>query len=197
MNLLVQNVNKSITLKDENGKGMWSIPFSHQICGKVETIDYYGNGKLQFLFGGGSSLYLLDRLGRFVRPFPVSLQKKILLGPAAYDFTGAHGYTAMVLFEDNTIEMMDLHGEKPEKWKGITDSDTILKLPELLEMDERHFWVVRTSRQTLIYPFYGGEPVFRREGQKMLRPDTEIVVKGNSSISVTCHDGKKHTVKLK
>ncbi len=197
MNTLVQNDNLSITLKNEDGKGMWSIPFSHQIGGKVETIDYYANGKLQFLFGAGSSLYLLDRLGRFVKPFPVSLGKEILSGPAVFDFTGAHGYTAIVLFKDNTIGMFNLHGKQPEKWKGISDSDTILKLPELLEMGKSHFWVVRTSRQTLVYPFYGGEPVFRREGHKMLRPDTEIIVKGTSSISVLCHDGKKHTVKLK
>ena len=196
MNNLVQNSNLTITLKDENANSKWTIPFAKQICGRVETIDYYGNGKLQFLFGAGSSYYLLDRLGRFVKPFPVNLGKEILLGPQAYDFTGAHGYTTMVLFKDNTVEMFNLHGERPKDWKGIKDKDRILKLPELLEVDGRSYWVVRTSRQTLVYPFYGGEPVIRNEGARILRPDTEIQVKGNS-ISGVGLDGRKHTIKLK
>ena len=40
---------------------------SHRFfCGAVATIDYYANGKLQFLFAAGSRLYLIDRLGAMV-----------------------------------------------------------------------------------------------------------------------------------
>ena len=92
-NTFYQNAQLSLCLNDENGKGLWGVPFKQKICGYVSDIDYYNNGKIQFLFGAGSSLYAISRLGAFVAGFPVDLGKEILLGPEVYDFTGAKGYT--------------------------------------------------------------------------------------------------------
>jgi len=195
-NNLYQNSNLYICLQEESGKGIWGIPFKEKICGTVECIDWYNNGKIQFLFGAGSKLYLLDRTGKFVNPFPTELGKDILIGPAAYDFTGAHGYTAVVLHKDNTIEMYNLHGKKPDNWLGITSSETIKGLPELLTIGKKKYWIVRTSIQSLVFGFYGGEPLTKSEGDKMIRPDSKITANDNGSISATCYDGKERNFKL-
>ena len=194
-NLFYQNSNMFLCLKEEEGKGLWGVPFKTPICGSVSTIDYYANGKLQFLFGSGSSMYLIDRLGRFVKPFPVDLGKEILIGPQAYDFTGAHGYSAVVLHKDNTIAMYDLHGRKPAAWTDITCKETIKGLPELLEVKGTRYWVVRTSLQTRIYPFNGGEPLTKGTGNKMIRPESEITIDGGS-VQAVCYDGKTRNIKL-
>ena len=194
-NTFYQNSSMFLCLNDENGKGVWGVPFKTPLCGFVETIDYYNNGKLQFLFCSESSLYLIDRLGRFVKDFPVDLGKPILLGPAVYDFTGAHGYTAMVLHKDNTLAMYDLHGKKPAAWKDIVSDETIKSLPELIELKGKKYWVVRTSLQTKIYGFNGGEALTKGEGNKMIRPDSKIEI-SNGTISATCYDGKVRNIKL-
>lgn len=196
MNLFSQNANNYLVLKEEDGKGIWGVPFKTPICGAVTDIDYYANGKRQFLFASVSSLYLIDRLGRFVSPFPVDLGKEILLGPAVYDFTGAHGYTVMVLHKDNSIGMYDLHGKSPSSWKGIRPDNTVKSLPELLEAKGKKYWVVRTAVQTLVYPFEGGAPVTKQTGDKMIRPDSGITVRKDGSVSALCYDGKERTFKL-
>lgn len=195
-NLFAQQSNNWLVLKDEKGKGLWGVQFGTPICGAVSEIDYFGNGKIQFLFASGSKLYLIDRLGRFVKPFPVELGKEVLIGPAAYDFSGAHAYTAMVLHKDNTIGMYDLHGKTPSSWKGIKSEETIKSLPELLRVKGKRFWVVRTSVRTVIYGFDGGNPVYNPGGNKMLRPDAKIKVNDNGSVSALCHDGKERVLKL-
>ena len=195
-NLFAQQSNNYLVLKEENGKGIWGVPFGAPICGAVEDIDYFGNGKLQFLFASGSKLYLIDRLGRFVKPFPVELGKEILLGPAAYDFTGAHGYTVQVLHKDNTIGMYDLHGKKPSSWKGIKTEETIKSLPELLKVKGKRFWIVRTSVRTLVFGFDGGEPLYSGNGNKMLLPDSKINVNDKGTVSALCYDGKERSLKL-
>lgn len=195
-NLFAQQSNNYLVLKEENGKGIWGVPFGAPICGAVENIDYFGNGKLQFLFASGSKLYLIDRLGRFVKPFPVELGKEILLGPAAYDFTGAHGYTVQVLHKDNTIGMYDLHGKKPSSWKGIKTEETIKSLPELLKVKGKRFWIVRTSVRTLVFGFDGGEPLYSGNGNKMLLPDSKINVNDKGTVSALCYDGKERSLKL-
>ena len=196
MNLFSQQTNNYLVLKELDGKGIWGVPFSAPICGAVAQIDYFANGKIQFLFASGSSLYLIDRLGRFVKPFPVDLGKPILIGPDAYDFTGAHGYTAVVLHNDNTIGMYDLHGKTPASWKGIRPEDTVKALPELIRVKGKRYWAVRTSTKILFYGFDGGKPVFDPQGDKMIRPDSKITVSDDGKVTAVCYDGKERTVKL-
>ena len=194
-NLLAQQSNYYLSFKEMDGKGIWSVPFSGPLCGRVESIDYYNNGKIQFLFASGSKLYLLDRLGRFVAKFPVELGKEVLLGPQAYDFTGAGGYTVTVLHTDNTIGMYNLHGAKPEGWKGIATDEKIIALPELVTVDGVRYWAVRTAVQTQVFPFDGGDPVYREDGAKSIRRDSAIEVDGKG-LKVTCNDGKTRNIKL-
>lgn len=196
LNTFYQNRHLSLCLQDENGKDLWGIPFKYPICGFVEGIDYYNNGKIQYLFAADGKLYLIDRLGRFVSGFPADLGKKIVLGPAVYDFSGAKGYTAMVLHGDNTIGYYDLHGKAVDGWKGIKPEATIKSLPELLEWKGAKYWIIRTSIQAMVYPFNGGDPVVKGNGDKMIRPDSKIEINENGSIEAKCYDGKERTFKL-
>lgn len=197
MNLFYQNSHGAVCLQEEDGKGIWGVPFKGKLCGTAQTLDYYANGKLQILFGSGSSIYLIDRLGHYVNGFPVDLGKEILLGPDVYDFNGARAYNIMVLHKDNTIEMYNLKGKKPSSWKTITAPETIKGLPERIEVGGSTFWIVRTSIQTLIYPFGGGSALTSFKGDQMIRPDSEVTVADPVSVNVSCYDGKTRTVKLK
>lgn len=194
-NTFFQNSRLSLCLQDENGKDVWGIPFKEPVLGYVQEIDYFNNGKLQYLFAAGSKLYLIDRLGRFVSGFPVETGKKIAVGPMVYDFTGAKGYTVMVLHKDNSVGMCDLHGKKPSFWKGITSEETIKRLPELLKGKDNKYWIVRTSNQTLIFPFEGGDPVVKGEGNKMILPDSEIKINDKGLFCAKCYDGKDRAFK--
>ena len=168
-NTLYQNSHLSICLQDENGKDQWGIPFKEKICGMVRDIDFYNNGRIQFLFAAGSKLYLLDRLGRIVTGFPVDTGKPIVLGPEVYDFTGAKGYRAMVIHEDNTIELYNLHGQKPEGWKAIAPDGSIAGMPQLQEVDSVKYWFVPTSAGIKIYGFLGGDPLSDKEAAKIMK----------------------------
>lgn len=196
INTFYQNAQKAICLRDETGKDLWGVPLGKSICGTAHNVDYYANGKLQILFGAGSSIYVIDRLGRYVTGFPLDLRKEITLGPDLYDFSGARKYNIMVLHRDNTIQMYNLKGKQPEAWKGITAEETIKALPELIKVGAKDFWVVRTSIQTLIFPFYGGEPLTVMEGDSKIRPDSEVKVVDETSVQVTSYDGKSRNIKL-
>lgn len=198
-NLFYQRANGAISLKEEDGKGIWGVPFKKKLCGTAHNIDYHGNGNLQILFGAGSELYIIDRSGRFVGGFPVGLGKDILLGPDVYDFNGDNSYSVLVLHKDNTVEMYDLRGQKPQSWKGIVPpvNNTIKSLPERLTVGDKDVWVVRTSMQTLIYPFEGGSPLNSLEGDKMILPSADIKVKNEVTLEGRCYDGKTRTVKIK
>ena len=196
MNSFYQNSHLSLCLS-ENGKDLWGVPFKEPICGTAQNVDYFANGKLQIIFGAGSKIYMIDRLGRYVTGFPVDLKKDILIGPDVYDFNGSKKYNIMILHKDNTVEMYNLKGEKPASWKGIKANETIKSLPEKISVGGSTFWVVRTSLQTLIFPFYGGEPLTSFTGNQMIRPDSLVKPVDGTTVEVSCYDGKARAVKLK
>ena len=169
-NFFSQAPNLALQLQDENGKTLWSLPFKTPLCGYVQEVDWYVNGKIQFLFAAGSKLYLVDRLGRMVSGFPAELGKEVALGPAVYDFSGAHGYTAVVLHKDNTVGMYDLHGRSREGWLGIACDAPVTGLPELVTAEGKKYWIVRTTDDTpSVFNFLGGEPVAKTEARKVLK----------------------------
>ncbi len=196
-NLLYQNEHGAICLKEEDGKGLWGVPFKDKMCGAVGEVDYYANGKIQFVFAAGSKIYIIDRLGNYVNGFPIDLGKEILLGPDVYDFNKKKAYNILVLHKDFTVDMYNLKGKKPDSWKGIAAPERIKELPERLEVGGNTYWVVRTSIQTLIYPFYGGSPLTTFTGDKMILPKSEVTVVDGTSVNVECYDGQKRTVVLK
>ncbi len=196
-NFFYQNQHGAICLQEEGGKGLWGVQFKGKLCGTAYNVDYYANGKLQIIFGSGSQIYIIDRLGHYVNGFPLDLGKEILLGPDVYDFNGHKAYNIMVLHKDNTIEMYNLKGKKPSSWKTITAAETIKGLPERIEVGGRTFWVVRTAIQTLIYPFGGGTSITSFKGDEMIRPDSRIEIMDAASVNVSCYDGKTRNVKLK
>lgn len=196
MNKFYQNSHNSLCLSQE-GKDLWGVPFDKPICGRAGTVDHFNNGKLQILFCAGDKMYLIDRLGRYVTGFPLSLGKQVVLGPDIYDFSGSKRYNVMILHKDNTIDMYNLKGQKPAAWLGITAPETIKNLPERIMVGGNTFWVVRTSIQTLIFPFYGGDPLTAFTGNQMIRPDSEIKVVDATTVEFTCYDGKVRTAKLK
>jgi hypothetical protein len=193
-NLFYQQTNGAVGLKEMDGKGIWAVPFKEKLCGTAQNVDYYDNGNLQVLFGAGSKIYLIDRRGAFVSGFPKDLGKGILIGPDVFKVNDEYGI--MVLHKDNSIEMYDLHAKKPASWKGIVCDDPVRGLPERLKVGERDFWIVRTSIQTLIYPFYGGKPLNSFTKQNMFIPTAEVFVKNATTVEAECYDGKIRSVNL-
>jgi hypothetical protein len=51
--------------------------------------------------------------------------------------------------------------------------------------------------QTLIYSFYGGEPLTSYKGDMMFLPDAEIKVRNSTTVEAECYDGIVRAVKLR
>lgn len=80
-NTLKQNSDNSLCLIDHNGKKLWTIQFEGPIVGEPAEVDMYNNLKIQFLIVSGSRLHCIDRLGREVKSFPLSLGSEATGGP--------------------------------------------------------------------------------------------------------------------
>ena len=194
-NYLQQLDDDKLRLLDENKRGVWTVPFEGRLCGFVEQVDHYKNNKLQMLFCSGNRLCMLDRLGRWVKSYPLQLPKGVALGPKVYDFEGNRSYTLMVLHTDNTIGMYDIGGRAISSWTSLAISEKIVSMPEMLEMGGERYWVVRTGYQTIICNS-AGAPVADFTKKRKLISDTKVEKRSDREVVVTAVDGRDMVLNL-
>lgn len=89
-NMIRQNKDNSLELLDEKGKSLWRKQLSSRIGGMVGQVDYFHNGKIQYLIVEGKNIHLIDRLGREVPSFPRKLSAKAIVGPEKVEVKGTN-----------------------------------------------------------------------------------------------------------
>lgn len=190
---LVQLSNYRLQLADKNLKGIWAVPFQTPLRGFVEQIDYMNNGKLQMLFASGNKVFLLDRNGRFVNPYPKEVDDLIMLGPKVYKIDGE--YAIMLLHMDNRLRLYDRQCRPYPAWSDISVKETIKVFPELLKLGKNHYWILRTQLKTRIYTINGIE-VTASLKQKELMPETPVKPYSDEEVIVKTVQGKQIRLNL-
>jgi hypothetical protein len=192
---LIQLPNNALRLANSKMEGLWAIPFTSEICGYVKQVDFFKNGKLQMLFASGNKLYLLDRLGRFVAPYPKSVTDEITLGPQVYDIKGDGDFAIMLLHKDNTLRLYDRTAGVYPRWSNISAEERIKSFPELIESGENRYWVLRTSLRTMIYSI-NGTPVANFTGEMRLANNTPVKPDRQGVVNLKTASGKNISVDL-
>lgn len=176
---LEQLPNNWLRLSDKNRKGLWGIPFKEQLKGYVEQVDYFNNGKLQMMFASSDEIYLLDRTGRYVYGFPKTLRDSIILGPKIFEIEDSQN--VMLLHKGNFLRLYSLNMTHKEDWRDISLDETIKDFPEIIIVNGKNYFVLRTMLRTSIFNIEGKE-VGDLKGKYRLRPDTEIILHENGVI---------------
>jgi len=191
---LEQLQNFKLRLTDDKGEGIWAIPFGTPLRGYVEEVDYFSNKKFQMLFASGNMLFLLDKTGKFVGQFPKMVDSLILLGPKVYNVSN-DGFLVMLLHTDNTLRLYDRDCRPVNGWKDISLDEHIENFPELLKVEGKIYWILRTRIRTMIYTQMG-EAVGDLSGKNSLLPDTKVKILSGTKVAVTTRKGKEVTLDL-
>lgn len=93
---LLEDHNHNLYLVDRGGKIQWRRALNQPILGDVQQIDYYKNGKLQYLFATSNKLHLIDRNGQNVADFPINLTVGAGVGVSVFDYENKRDYRIFV-----------------------------------------------------------------------------------------------------
>ena len=115
--VLVQDVEHSLHLISSTGKLLWTIAVDGPILGPTIQVDRFKNGKLQLLFNTAQRLYLIDRNGKDLGGFPVSLPEKASAPLSAIDYDGVKEYRVLIPTVEARILNYDLDGKPVQGWE--------------------------------------------------------------------------------
>ncbi|MEZ4793081.1 MAG: ribonuclease HII [Gelidibacter sp.] len=167
MEIVVQDVKNNLYLISNDGKVLWKKQLEGRLLGKVEQIDIYKNGRLQLVFATPNRVYVLDRNGKDVSPFPLRFNDNITQPLSVFDYDNKRDYRLMVV-QGKSVWMYDKQGK-------IVTGFTYKKAESTINTQPRHF---RIGRKDYIVFVQGNElEILDRVGR------TRVTVKNNISFS--------------
>lgn len=118
LEVMFQDAGNQLYFISSNGKVLWKRQVGEQIKSDIFQVDYYKNGKLQYLFASDSSLYIYDRNGNIIRNFPASLEHPIDLHYLnLIDYDNSRNYRYLLCDRSGDIYLTDKDGHELEGWK--------------------------------------------------------------------------------
>jgi hypothetical protein len=126
--ILLQDSAQILYLIGKGGGIIWQRKLDGLIRGNVEQIDFYANGKLQYLLATDKSVYIIDRLGNSVNPFPADLG----FAPEhlnVIDYDHSKKYRFLFADKKGVLRMMDMQSQFLDGWKALNTGSELLDKP--------------------------------------------------------------------
>lgn len=143
---LEQLPDNSLRYTTSLGKAAWTISFPGKVAGCVEQADLYRNRKLQMILAHKNLLYAIDRLGRYVKGYPVTLPSDVAYGPAVYSANGGKDLYVSYINAENAVVALKIDGTPIPGWRDIELEEFISSLPMLEKRGDALVWVLETYK---------------------------------------------------
>lgn len=184
--IVVQDINNNLYLISNKGKILWKKQLKGAILGKVEQIDIYKNGRLQLVFATSNYLYVIDRKGRDVAPFPLKFNDEITQPLSVFDYDKNKKYRLMVI-QGSTILMYDARGKIVSGFTFKKANGTIISQPKHFRIGTKDYLVLKTKNKLYILDRTGKTRVSPKSQNTF---SNESVFLHKNKFTTTSSDGK-------
>jgi len=115
--ILLQDSLYNLYQVSDGGSVNWNIGINQRIVTDIHQIDYFKNGKLQYLFATKNQLYILDRNGENVEGYPKklpgSMEAEQLM---VVDYDNSKAYRFLINDTKGNLYIFDKEGNNLEGW---------------------------------------------------------------------------------
>ena len=174
--------NKEIIIQDEanvlhqitkDGRSRWSVKIDGKIMSEIHQIDYLKNNKYQYFFNTKDKLYLLDRNGNNVAPFPVALRAEASNGVSVFDYDNNRKYRYFVAGTDKKVYAYDTNGSLVSGWKFGTTDHLVSEPIKHYRIEGKDFIVFKDKAKVYIQ---------NRRGETRVKVNTSIEYSNNELV---------------
>ncbi|WP_203294095.1 hypothetical protein [Luteirhabdus pelagi] len=192
LDVVVQDIGNTLYLVSEEGKTLWTKQLEGPILGKIQEVDILRNGKKQLAFATSHKVYILDRTGRPVAPFPMSFRDEITQPLSVFDYDNNRNYRFVV----TQGRELFMYNQKGQSVKGFTfdkASSEVVLPPQHIRMGNKDYIIVaekngklnilhRTgkTRVTVKEKFEFSDIPIAEEGTSFV-----IITKDNTKVSIS------------
>ena len=118
---------RQMYLINEQGDVVWKKQLEENAMSQVYQIDFYKNGKIQYLFNTENYLYLVDLTGELVDNYPVKLNSEASAGLSVVDYSNNKDYRIFIPCQNGEIYNYQKNGRLLKDWKAKNTRRKIVK----------------------------------------------------------------------
>ena len=142
--IAAQDVNNTLYLISDSGNTLWKKQLQGKILGNIEQIDLYKNSRLQLVFTTSNRLYILDRNGNDVTPFPLKFNDAITQPLSVFDYDKTGNYRLLVTQGKNLL-MYDAKGKSVSGFNYKDNGSDITTQPKHFRIGSKDYIVFATG----------------------------------------------------
>ncbi len=173
LNTIVFDASNNMYLADHIGKTKWKLPLIEQPVGDPIQVDYYGNGKYQYLFNTSNYIYIVDLNGDYVAEFPVKLPQSSTGPIACFDYENDHDYRFVIPLNDNRIYNFDKSMQPVEGWNKVQTGAPVRKAVQHVVADGKDYFFITDEKGRLV--------ITDRRGEERIKLKKSVVFGNNNS----------------
>jgi hypothetical protein len=148
--ILLQDKDNFVYLINSSGRILWKLKLESPILSDVFQIDYYNNGKLQYLFNTKTRIHLIDRNGNYVEKYPVILRASATNGLALFDYEDNKDYRIFLATEDRDIFAYNKEGQILKGWSPDKTEQILYRPLHHFRLAEKDYIVCTDNYSTYI-----------------------------------------------
>lgn len=157
--IVVQDAANNIYLINSKGLVIWKRKIDGQIIGGVKQIDYYNNGKMQYLLNTETSIYIIDRNSNNTGPFPVLLPAKATNAVTYIDYGKPLEFRLFVACDDKQICLYDRDAKRIQGWNMQKTDGTVSRQLQHFVSNNKDYLVVVDDYRCYISDRRGDERI--------------------------------------
>lgn len=166
--IVVQDINNKLYLISNSGKILWKKQLNGNILGTIEQVDLYKNGRLQLAFATPKRVYILDRNGKDVAPFPLKFNDEITQPLSVFDYDNRKDYRFLVT-QKSSLLMYNGKGKSVNGFK-YAKNKTITTQP-------KHFRI--NNKDYIVFAAGDKMQILNRQGKTRVAVNETINFSGN------------------
>lgn len=191
--IVVQDINNNLYLISNNGKILWKKQLQGAVLGDIQQIDMYKNGRLQLAFATSNRVYVLDRNGKDVAPFPLKFNDAITQPLSVFDYDNNKKYRLLVT-QSKEVIMLDAKGKSVKGFKFKQAADNIIHQPQHIRIGRKDYLLFKTANKLYILDRTGKTRVTPKNS---FNYSQEAMYYYNGNFATTTTDGKLITIDTK
>ncbi|MDR0364425.1 MAG: hypothetical protein LBH92_05340 [Bacteroidales bacterium] len=163
VNFVVFDDKKNAYLIDDEEGILWRKKLPELPLGAAFEIDYYANGKIQYLFNSPNYIFGVDVLGDDLKNFPIKLKNKAQNSATVFDFHNNKNYAIPFVDEKGSVQSLDKTEKTSNNWSVPMISGNVSTPVQYCAKDNNRFIiVVMDDGAAHIYNMQGKEIISSR-----------------------------------
>ncbi|WP_111309900.1 ribonuclease HII [Confluentibacter sediminis] len=147
--IVVQDIKNNLYLISNKGKIIWKKQLEGPVLGSIEQIDIYKNGRLQLAFATPHRVYVIDRNGKDVAPFPSIFNDNITQPLSVFDYDNNKNYRLLVT-QGKNILMYDVNAKLVNGFTFKSANENIINQPQHIRIKRKDYIIFKTEKKLYI-----------------------------------------------